>query len=342
MVPQLPNSRNEVALVPPRAMELMVTLTVLVFLSVTACASLVVPTAVLGKAMEVGVSVRVGVVAATPVPVSATVCGVPVALSATDRLAFNVPVAAGLNSTETVQLAPAARVEPQVVADFRKELALVPVIVSEVRVTEPVPVFFTVTVCAAVVDSSVVEAKVRLVGESETVKVGAAVPVPVRVMVCGVPVALSAIDRLALSVPVAAGLNSTETVQLAPAARVELQVVADLRKELTLVPAIVSEVRVTEPVPVFLIVTVCAAVVEPSVVEAKVRLEGVSETVKVWAAVPVPVMFSDWVPVQALSSTSKVAVSVPVAAGLKLMVATHEEPAARVPAHAVEPVDATL
>ena len=79
MVPQLPNSRNEVALVPPRAMELMVTLTVLVFLSVTACASLVVPTAVLGKAMEVGVSVRVGVVAATPVPVSATVCGVPVA-----------------------------------------------------------------------------------------------------------------------------------------------------------------------------------------------------------------------------------------------------------------------
>lgn len=106
---------------------------------------------------------------AVPVPVRATVCGEPVALSAIERLAVKAPAAVGLNSTETVQLAAAARVVPQVVADFRKEAALVPVMVSEVSVTVTVPVFFTVTVCAAVVEPTVVDAKVRLVGESEMV-----------------------------------------------------------------------------------------------------------------------------------------------------------------------------
>ena len=101
---------------------------------------------VFGKAIDAGVSVTVGVEAATPVPVSFTVCGEPVALSATERLAVRAPVTVGLNSTETVQLAPAARVAPQVVADFRNEVALVPVMVSDVRVTADVPVFFTVTV----------------------------------------------------------------------------------------------------------------------------------------------------------------------------------------------------
>ena len=108
---------------PPIAMEVIVTATVPVFLSVTICASLVVPTMVLGKAIDAGVKVTVGVAAATPVPVRATVCGVPVALSATERLAVSAPTASGLNSTETVQEAAAASVVPQVVADLRNEVA---------------------------------------------------------------------------------------------------------------------------------------------------------------------------------------------------------------------------
>ena len=109
------------------------------------------------------------------------------------------------------------------------------------------------------------------------------VPVPVNATVCGEPVALSAIESEAESAPAAAGLNSTDTVQLAPTASDVVQVVADLRKELALVPVIVSEVRVRAAVPVFLTVTSCAAVVEPTAVEAKVRLVGVSVT----AGVPV-------------------------------------------------------
>ena len=74
-----------------------------------------------------------------------------------------------------------------------------------------------------------VEAKVRLVGVSVTAGAAAA-PVPVRVTVCGEPVALSAIDSEAVKAPAAAGLNSTETVQVAAAASEVVQVFAEMRK----------------------------------------------------------------------------------------------------------------
>jgi len=118
VAPQPFRSTNDVAFVPPSAIEEIVALSVLVLLSVTTCRSLVLPTAVLGKAMDVTLRVRMGNVAATPVPVSETSCGVPVALSAIDSEAGSDPVAVGLNSTEIVQLAAAARDVVQVVADF--------------------------------------------------------------------------------------------------------------------------------------------------------------------------------------------------------------------------------
>ena len=49
-----------------------------------------------------------------PVPVSATDCGEPDALSAMLRVALFAPVETGLKVTESVQLAPAASVDPQV------------------------------------------------------------------------------------------------------------------------------------------------------------------------------------------------------------------------------------
>ena len=106
---------------------------------------------------------------AVPVPLNATLCGEPVALSVMERLADKVPAEAGSNSTETVQLAPAARVEPHVFADAVNDDASAPVMASDVRVTVPVPVFFTVTFCAADGDPTVADANVRLLGETETV-----------------------------------------------------------------------------------------------------------------------------------------------------------------------------
>ena len=144
-------------------------------------------------------------------------------------------------------------------------------------VSAAVPEFFTVTTCAAVVDPTVVEAKVRLVGVKVTAEAAAA-PVPVRATVCGEPVALSAIESEAVNAPAAAGLNSTETVQLAPTASEVVQVFAEMRKEVAFVPVRVSDVSVSAAVPEFFTVTTCAAVVDPTVVEAKVRLVGVSVT----------------------------------------------------------------
>lgn len=247
---------------------------------VKTCAADVALRLVAGKVMLAGENVKVAA-PDVPVPARETSCGEPEALSAIESDAVREPADAGLNSIETVQLAPAASEAEQVVADLRNELALVPVMVSEDRFTAVVPVFFTVTTCAAEAKPTAVEAKVRLAGE--TLTDSGEVPVPESETGWGEPVALSATERLAVSAPAAAGLNSTETVQLALTASEAPQVVADLTKELALMPVMVSEASDTAAVPVFLMVTTCAAVVDPKGVEAKARLVGLKVTVWVGA-----------------------------------------------------------
>ena len=80
-----------------------------------------------------------------PVPLSVTTWGDTLALSAIERDAVSAPTTVGLNSTDTVQLAATANEVSHVVADFTNEVALVPVMVSDVSVKAAVPVFFTVT-----------------------------------------------------------------------------------------------------------------------------------------------------------------------------------------------------
>jgi hypothetical protein len=75
-------------------------------------------------------------------------------------------------------------------------------------------------------------AKVRLVGEMLT---AGAVPVPERLTLCGLPVALSARVRDAVRVPLAAGVKVTLIVQLAPAATEPPQLLV-WTKSLALVP----------------------------------------------------------------------------------------------------------
>ena len=106
-------SRNEVGLVPPNVTPVIVSGEVPVFFNVTACAALVVPTAVDANVSDAGVIVTVGF--AMPVPVRVADWGEPVAVSVTVTFAVRVPRAAGLKTTATGQLAPAASVVPQVV-----------------------------------------------------------------------------------------------------------------------------------------------------------------------------------------------------------------------------------
>ena len=82
--------------------------------------------------------------AVVPVPVRATVCGLPVALSVTVIDPLRAPPAVGVKITEMVQFAPAATEAPHVLVWLKSPLATMLVIDKGA-----VPVFVSVTVCAA-------------------------------------------------------------------------------------------------------------------------------------------------------------------------------------------------
>src|SRR5258708_5462674 len=111
-----------------------------------------------------------------PLPERATVCGLPLALSAIERLAGSPLVVLGVKVTEMVQLAPAASVvEPdgQVVVCAKSAAFVPPTLMLEIESAE-VPLFVSVTVWAALVEPRFWLPKARLVGERLTP--GAAVP----------------------------------------------------------------------------------------------------------------------------------------------------------------------
>src|SRR2546429_205001 len=91
-------------------------------------------------------------------------------------------------------------------------------------------------------------------------------PVPLRVTDCGLSPALSVMVTLALRDPVAAGVNVTLIVQVAPAASV-LGLIGQVlvwAKSPALVPAMPIELMVRSAVPLFLSVTVWAALAVPT------------------------------------------------------------------------------
>ena len=85
-----------------------------------------------------------------PVPDRATVNDGLLALLDTVRFADTAPDAVGVNVTDAVHDAPAARLLPQVLVSPNGE----PALTDEIEAAT-VPVFFTVTVCAALVEPTV-------------------------------------------------------------------------------------------------------------------------------------------------------------------------------------------
>jgi hypothetical protein len=159
--------------VPVTEMLVMVSAAVPGFDSVMGRAVAEVPTVVLGKASGFGLRTACG---AVPVPVSATVCGEPVALSTTDREAVRLPDAVGVKVTVMMQLAPAASDVPQLF-DWLKLLAFVPVTEMLVMVRAAVPGLERVVDAVPAEVPTSVPGKVRAVGVNVAWGV---VPVPVR------------------------------------------------------------------------------------------------------------------------------------------------------------------
>jgi len=212
------------------------------------------------------------VAARMAVALSATVCGEPPASSATNKFAVRCPGAIGLNTTEIVQLAETATGAAQLLVKL-KSPGFGPPSETPERCSVALPVLVTVTVCAALdVPSVVVENDGPLDGEN-VIAGAAATPVPLSARLCGLPGALSATCKLAVNVPALAGLNIMVTEQLALAASVAAQVLV-WEKLLALVPAIVTESKESDCVPVFTMEKTCVALLVPATAVKFPALEG--------------------------------------------------------------------
>ncbi len=164
------------------------------------------------------------------------------ALSVMVTVPVLVPVAVGLKVTLRVQLALAATLEPQVLVWEKLPLTLMLVIVRLAF-----PVFLSVTLCALLLVPTFCAGKVKEVGERLTT---GAVPVPVRLMVWVVGLALSVMVTAPVRVPTAVGLKVTLKVQLPPTTTLEPQVLVWEKSPLT-----VMLVMLSVALPVFLSVT---------------------------------------------------------------------------------------
>ena len=200
LVPQVLAKTKEEALAPVTAILPIVNEAVPAFVMVTDCEPLEEPTLTEPKERLVAESVTG---AAIPVPLSLIDCGEVVALSVMVNAAVNAPAAAGAKCPWMVQLAPTARLVPQLLPNT-KEDAFVPVTATLVIDTEAVPVLVMVTDCEPLDAPTCVAGKERLVAESVT---GAATPVPLSLIDCGEVPALSVMVTAAGRDPAAMGLK---------------------------------------------------------------------------------------------------------------------------------------
>ena len=133
-------------------------------------------------------------------------------MSVNETLPDAAPPAVGVNVTATVQVAVATmgfEVE-QVVPEAA--IAKGPVTPMAVKVRLASPVLVTFTVCEGLVVPVGSDGKV---GGADKLTTGSAIPVPLKLTVCGLPLALSVMVRDPVLVPLAVGVKVTSMVQLA-------------------------------------------------------------------------------------------------------------------------------
>jgi hypothetical protein len=272
------------------------------------------------------------VIAALPTPDSATVCGLLVAESVKLRVALRVPSALGLNTSVAEQLAEAASVAPQVVAEMAKSEAFAPVMAILPMLTAVLRPLPNVTDCEGLLDPTRVPAKVRLAGLAATT--AGALPKPVRAIVCGLPLSESLKFSSAVRVPVAVGPNTIFAVQLAPAASVVPQVLLKTEKSPGLAPLNVMLLMVIGVVLPLIRVATFWPPLLPMATAAQEMLAGETDALPV-VPVPVPERATVCGLFVAVLVKLRVAVRVPTAPGLNETDTEHEPEAAR-PAVQVE------
>ena len=245
-------------------------------------------------------------------------------LSVTVSEAVRFPRAVGVKVTLMVQLALAASALPHVLV-CAKSPGLVPTKVRLLMVRGALPVLPRVMDWAELVPPRVSLTNVRLEGEMPAT---GALPVPVKLTVCGLPAALSAMLTEAVRLPMAAGVNVTLMVQFPPADTEEPHVLVTAKSPGS-APVVPILLIVKLPLPVLVRVTDCAALVVPGFWFPKLRVDAERVTAgAVPAPVPVPVKLTVCGLLAALSVKVKVAARLPAIVGVKVTLTVQLPPAA--------------
>jgi hypothetical protein len=181
----------------------------------------------------------------TPVPLRATPCGLPVPEDETVTAPDRVPPAVGVNATFTVQVLPCARVDGHVFVWLKSPLAE-----TEMPVIDPL---FAVIVSACDVLVVPVVWAPNSSAFVERPSDGWA-PVPLRLMLCGLPEPDDVTLITPLRAPVAVGVKVTVIVHELFCVRVPLQFVVRLKSPLATETAMLLMLP-----PLAVTVTVCDA-----------------------------------------------------------------------------------
>jgi hypothetical protein len=143
----------------------------------------------------------------TPVPLRLIVCGLPVPDDVIVTAPVRVPAAVGVKVTVTVQVLFWVSVAAHVVVRLKSPVAAE----TEIPVTVPL---FAVSVTVWPVLVVFVTWLVYVSEPVDSPKAGGRTPVPVRLIVCGLPVPDEVIVTAPVRVPAAVGVNVTVTVQV--------------------------------------------------------------------------------------------------------------------------------
>src|ERR1019366_4203866 len=157
-------------------------------------------------------------------------CVLPATLpvsSVTTSVPLRPPAPVGVNVTLIVQVPFATSVLPQVFAETEKSVALAPDIPMLAMFNMALPILVRVTVRVLLVVTDWLP-KGKLLVERLATAAGPT-PAPVRLILCGLPLALFLIATEAERLPAEPGVNATAIVQLPPAATESPQVVVSVK-----------------------------------------------------------------------------------------------------------------
>jgi len=266
-------------------------------------------------------------IGAAPVPVSATDWGLSTPLSVIFTAPTMIPVAVGAKLTEIVQLVPTPSDAGQLLVTEKSPVASMLLIWRGAF-----PELFKVKLCGELVVFTRWLPKARL--EVEGPATGLATPVPLKLTVCGLESALSAMVRTPVRVPAAVGAKVTEMVHCAPAARLGTQLSVSAKSPL----AVTLTLRAAPPE--FNSVTVAPALVVPTFCGAKLKVVG--ETQAAGSPIPMPWTGTFCELPEALSLIVRTPLASPLAVGEKNTLKAQLDPGARVAGQSFATLNASL